>query len=154
MNSPHFHVVLRHLEYWSLRVLAERRKVIHLRVANQPSNSRGNRGLGHARQSGGADALAAAQQARQDPLYVCMWALPELIEAAVRNGKPQAASDALERLAETTQVGGSDYGLGIEARSRALLSDGEAADGLYREAIDRLSRTRLHPSSPCPSALR
>ena len=51
--------------------------------------------------------------------------------------------DALERLAETTQAGGTDYGLGIEARSRALLSDGEAADDLYREAIDRLSRTRL-----------
>ena len=92
-----------------------------------------------------ADALAAAQQASEDPLYVCMWALPELVEAAVRSGNPQAVGDALERLAETTQVGGSDYGLGIEARSRALLSDGEAADGLYREAIDRLSRTRLRP---------
>jgi len=92
-----------------------------------------------------ADALAAAQQASEDPLYVSMWALPELIEAAVRSGNPQAVGDALERLAETAQVGGSDYGLGIEARSRALLSDGEAADGLYREAIDRLSRTRLRP---------
>ena len=92
-----------------------------------------------------ADALAAAQQASEDTpeLYVSMWALPELIEAAVRSGNTQTASDALERLAETTQAGGTDYGLGIEARSRALLSDGEAADDLYREAIDRLSRTRL-----------
>ena len=74
-----------------------------------------------------------------------MWALPELIEAAVRNGDTRTARDALERLAETTQAGGTDYGLGLEARSRALLSDGEAADGLYRQAIDRLSRTRLRP---------
>src|SRR5260370_2125232 len=72
-----------------------------------------------------------------------MWAVPELIEAAVRSGNTQTARDALERLAETTRAGGTDFGLGIEARSRALLSDDEAADDLYREAIDRLSRTRL-----------
>jgi DNA-binding NarL/FixJ family response regulator len=92
-----------------------------------------------------ADALAAAQQASEDTpeLYVSMWALPELIEAAVRSGNTQTASDVLERLAETTRAGGTDFGLGIEARSRALLSDDEAADDLYREAIDRLSRTRL-----------
>ena len=92
-----------------------------------------------------ADALAAARQANEDTpeLYVSMWALPELIEAAVRSGNSQTASDALERLAETTQAGGTDYGLGIEARSRALLSNGEAAEDLYREAIDRLGRTRL-----------
>ncbi len=97
-------------------------------------------GLGHY-----AAALAAAQQASEDTLYVSMWALPELIEAAVRSGNTGTASDALERLAETTQAGGTDYGLGLEARSRALLSDGEAANGLYREAIDRLSRARLRP---------
>jgi DNA-binding CsgD family transcriptional regulator len=90
-----------------------------------------------------AAAQAAAEQARQDTLYVCMWALPELIEAAVRNGDTRNARNALERLAETTQASGTDYGLGLEARSRALLSDGQAADGLYRQAIDRLSRTRL-----------
>src|SRR5260370_666512 len=72
-----------------------------------------------------------------------MWAVPELIEAAVRSGNTQTARDALERLAETTRAGGTDFGLGIEARSRAVLSDDEAADDLYREAIDRLSRTRL-----------
>ena len=74
-----------------------------------------------------------------------MWALPELIEAAVRCGNTQAASDALERLAETSQASGTEVGLGIEARSHALLSDGEAADSLYREAIGWLSRTRLRP---------
>ena len=92
-----------------------------------------------------ADALAAAQLASEDTLYISMWALPELIEAAVRCGNTQAASDALERLAETSQASGTEVGLGIEARSHALLSDGEAADSLYREAIGRLSRTRLRP---------
>ena len=73
------------------------------------------------------------------------WALPELIEAAVRTGSTHAAPAALERLAETTQAGGTDFGLGLEARSRALLSRGDAAEGWYREAIDRLGRTRLRP---------
>jgi DNA-binding CsgD family transcriptional regulator len=48
-------------------------------------------------------------------------------------------------LAETTQSCDNDFALGIEARSRALLSDGAAAEELYREAIDRLTRTRLPP---------
>jgi DNA-binding CsgD family transcriptional regulator len=74
-----------------------------------------------------------------------MWALPELVEAAVRGGDAELARDALERLAETTQPCGTDFGLGIEARSRALLSVGAAARDLYREAIDRLRRTRLRP---------
>src|SRR5260370_39696887 len=74
-----------------------------------------------------------------------MWALPELVEAAARSGDPELARDALERLAETTQPCGTDVALGIEARCRALLSDGAAADGAYREAIDRLGRTRLRP---------
>ena len=55
------------------------------------------------------------------------------------------ADDALARLAETTQAGGTDFGLGIEARSRALVSEGQAAEGMYREAIDRLGRTQLRP---------
>jgi DNA-binding CsgD family transcriptional regulator len=92
-------------------------------------------------------ALEAARQASEDTpeLYVSMWALPELIEAAVRTGNTQLAADALARLAETTQAAGTDFGLGIEARSRALLSDGEAAEDCYREAIDRLERTQLRP---------
>jgi len=93
-----------------------------------------------------ADALAAAERATQDArLWAATWALPELIEAAVRTGSTHAAPAALERLAETTQAGGTDFGLGLEARSRALLSRGDAAEGWYREAIDRLGRTRLRP---------
>jgi ATP/maltotriose-dependent transcriptional regulator MalT len=74
-----------------------------------------------------------------------MWALPELIEAAARTGDTGLAGDALTRLAEFTLAAGTDFGLGVEARSRALLSAGETAGNLYREAIERLGRTRLRP---------
>jgi DNA-binding CsgD family transcriptional regulator len=74
-----------------------------------------------------------------------MWALPELVEAAARAGDTEVAREALARLADTTQPCGTDVALGIEARCRALLSESAAADELYREAIDRLGRTRLRP---------
>ena len=92
-------------------------------------------------------ALAEATAASEDTatLYISMWALPELIEAAVRTGQPDVAGQALERLTDFTRAGGTDFGLGIEARCRALLSEPETAEGLYREAIDRLGRTRLRP---------
>jgi DNA-binding CsgD family transcriptional regulator len=93
------------------------------------------------------EAASAAWQAASktfDP-WVSMWALPELAEAAARGGDTELARDALARLAAATQPSGTDFALGIEARCRALLSDGTAADELYREAVDRLSRTRLRP---------
>ena len=91
------------------------------------------------------EAAAAARHATSDTLNpsMSMWALPELVEAAARGGDVELARDALTRLAETTQPCGTDQALGIEARCRALLSDGAAADDLYREAIDRLGRTCL-----------
>jgi DNA-binding CsgD family transcriptional regulator len=93
-----------------------------------------------------AEALAAARKASGHRLvHVSIWALPELVEAAVRTGDTGLASEALEQLAEWTRASGTDWGLGVEARCRALLSDGEAADRLYREAIDRLGRTRIRP---------
>jgi DNA-binding CsgD family transcriptional regulator/tetratricopeptide (TPR) repeat protein len=67
----------------------------------------------------------------------------ELVEAAIRAGERRIAERALERLTLTTRPSGSDWALGVEARSRALLSDGDAAERLYREAIERLQRTRL-----------
>jgi DNA-binding CsgD family transcriptional regulator len=93
------------------------------------------------------DAASAAGQATSNPLdpWIPQWALPELVEAAARDGNSERAGDALKRLAETTQACGTDFPLGIEARCRALLSDGAAAENLYREAIDRLSVTRLRP---------
>ncbi|HEY6760256.1 MAG TPA: AAA family ATPase [Baekduia sp.] len=68
--------------------------------------------------------------------------MPELIEAAVRSGEERLAERALERLAESARAAGTDWGLGLAARSRALLSDGEVADALYGEALERLGRTR------------
>jgi len=74
-----------------------------------------------------------------------VFALPELVEAAARTGELELARNAVDRLAETTQPAGTEYALGIEARSRALVSEGVAAEKLYREAIDRLSRTDVRP---------
>ena len=93
------------------------------------------------------EALAAARQASEHRhVYISVWALPELIEAAVRTGNPRIATDALDLLAETTRAGGTDFGIGIEARSRALLREGEAAEGQYREAIGRLGHARRRPA--------
>lgn len=91
------------------------------------------------------DALAAATEATGYPeeLGAPQWASAELVEAATRSGVPERAAVALERLSETTRASRTDWGLGVEARSRALLADGDTAEGLYREAIERLSRTRF-----------
>jgi DNA-binding CsgD family transcriptional regulator len=93
------------------------------------------------------EALAAAQQAAEDSLEVRLatWGLVELelVEASVRSGKPDLAADALGRLSKATAAGGTDWALGVEARSRALLSKGEAAETLYRQAIAALERTRV-----------
>jgi ATP/maltotriose-dependent transcriptional regulator MalT len=70
-------------------------------------------------------------------------AIAELVEAATRAGERRIAEQALEQLTLTTQHSGSDWALGVEARSRALLSNGNAAERLYQEAIERLSRTRV-----------
>jgi len=93
------------------------------------------------------EAASAARQVTENAIdpWESAFALPELVEAATRAGDVRLARDALERLAETTQPCGTDFALGIEVRCRALLSDGEVAGHLYRHAIDRLSRTRLHP---------
>jgi DNA-binding CsgD family transcriptional regulator/tetratricopeptide (TPR) repeat protein len=93
------------------------------------------------------EALAAAVEASEDTpeLYIAGWALSELIEAATRTENPELAQRALTRLGEQTEASDADWGLGIHARSRALLAEGEAAEPLYREAIERLGRTRLRP---------
>jgi DNA-binding CsgD family transcriptional regulator len=72
-----------------------------------------------------------------------VWSLPELVEAATRCGQADVATAAIESLSERTRAAGTELALGIEARSKALLSDGEVAERLYREAIERLGRTRL-----------
>ncbi len=91
-----------------------------------------------------AEAMAEAELAcEHEDLGVISWALTELIEAAARCGRDEVATDALERLSLTAQAGGTDWALGVQARSRALVSEDDAADALYREAIDRLRRTRV-----------
>jgi DNA-binding CsgD family transcriptional regulator len=91
------------------------------------------------------EAFEVAQQALENPheLWFSTWATVELIEAASRTGNADRASAPLDWLASNTFASGSDWALGIEARSRALLSHSEAAESRYREAIERLSRTRL-----------
>jgi DNA-binding CsgD family transcriptional regulator len=92
-------------------------------------------------------ALAAAELVCEyDDVGVLGWSLAELVEAAVRSGQPRRASDALQRLSETTRASGTDWALGTEARSRALLSKGQTAENCYREAIERLGRTRMRPA--------
>jgi DNA-binding CsgD family transcriptional regulator len=91
------------------------------------------------------DALAAAEQAAEDPheLGLSTWVPTEIIEAAVRSGDRERAAGPLRRLQEISRAAGTDWALGVEARSRALLSEGEAAERLYLEAIERLGRTRI-----------
>ncbi|HZF67378.1 MAG TPA: AAA family ATPase, partial [Gemmatirosa sp.] len=89
-------------------------------------------------------ALAGARRAcESEDLVFFGISLVELVEAGARAGAHEVAADALGRLEEQTQASGTDWALGMQARSRALLSDGEAADALYREAIERLGRSRI-----------
>jgi DNA-binding CsgD family transcriptional regulator len=90
-------------------------------------------------------AMAAAHEAagHEQAFGAQHWALAELVEAAARTGAYEVATEALERLSDSTQAAGTDWALGVEARSRALLRDGVTAENLYLEAIERLSRTRV-----------
>jgi ATP/maltotriose-dependent transcriptional regulator MalT len=100
-----------------------------------------NNGLGNYEK-----AMQAAQRAtayRSVEIVVPGWATTELVEAAVRSGHNDVAADGLRQLAERTTPSGTDWALGIEARSRALLNDGDSAERLYCESIERLGRTRM-----------
>jgi DNA-binding CsgD family transcriptional regulator len=91
------------------------------------------------------DALSAAERAvRFDAGPVALlWVYAELIEAAVRSGEAATAASAYSRLADATSASGSDWALGLRCRSKALLSEGDETEELYRESIARLGRTRL-----------
>jgi DNA-binding CsgD family transcriptional regulator/tetratricopeptide (TPR) repeat protein len=93
------------------------------------------------------EALAAAQRASDEmpQLYFSAWALPEVVEAASRTKNNEVGERYLERLIETTEAAGTDWGLGVQARARAMLAAGERAEALYRDANERLGRTRLLP---------
>jgi DNA-binding CsgD family transcriptional regulator len=87
-------------------------------------------------------AEAAKMASDVDELVISPWALPELVEAAARSGQTETAAAALDRLAEIALATGTDCALGTEKRSRALLSEGEVADGCYRASIELLGRSR------------
>jgi DNA-binding CsgD family transcriptional regulator len=87
-------------------------------------------------------ALAAAQAGSEEG-GSSFWPLVELLEAAARSGMTDAATQAYQRLTEMTGPAGTDWALGVQARSLALLSEGETAEQGYREAISRLGRTRI-----------
>jgi DNA-binding CsgD family transcriptional regulator len=92
------------------------------------------------------DAVRTAELARGYPAVMGVepWGLlVELIEGATRSGQSVRANAAFQDLAATTQAAGSDWALGIEARNRALLSDGADAEAAYKEAIDRLEGTKI-----------
>jgi DNA-binding CsgD family transcriptional regulator len=98
-------------------------------------------GLGHYE-----EAFDAAQRAcAHDGLSLYAPSLVECVEAAARAGRPDVAAATLDRLAKRTRASGTDWALGLEARSRALLSTGPAAGVLYEEAIERLGRLRVAP---------
>jgi DNA-binding CsgD family transcriptional regulator/tetratricopeptide (TPR) repeat protein len=92
------------------------------------------------------EALAAAERGSSEYPHergLAALSMAELIEAAARTGQPGRAADAMRHLSEAAAAAGSDWALGTLARARALLSDGEPAERWYREAIDRLGRTRV-----------
>jgi DNA-binding CsgD family transcriptional regulator len=91
------------------------------------------------------DALAAIEHAAADPLGsgLSLWVAAEFIEAAVRSGKPERAVEPLARLTAIAAANGTDWALGLRAARAAMLAEGAAAEELYREAIERLSRTRI-----------
>jgi DNA-binding CsgD family transcriptional regulator/tetratricopeptide (TPR) repeat protein len=95
------------------------------------------------------EALIAARQASDAAPerlnLISHWALAELVEACARNGNSNLAAEALEQLVEAPSASGTDWGLGIVARSQALVREDEAAEALYLEAITRLGRTPLRP---------
>ncbi|NIK59617.1 helix-turn-helix transcriptional regulator [Kribbella shirazensis] len=92
-----------------------------------------------------SEALEPAQAACADPsdLGLANWVFPELVEAAVRTGQPELASEAHDRLTRMMRAAGTDWALGVLARSSALLATGKEAEACYREAVERLGRTRV-----------
>ena len=99
--------------------------------------------LGLGRYDTALTALGQAERYLEEGAAI--WALIELIEAAVRSGQPRLADAALERVTEATRASGTDWALSTETRCRALLSEGDAVetDDLYQRAIEHSGSTRL-----------
>jgi DNA-binding CsgD family transcriptional regulator len=88
------------------------------------------------------DALDAVRPALEREELLSSWVLPELVEAAARNGDAELARASAEQLTQRTRVAGTELARGIESRSRALVAKGPAAEALYRDAIARLGGRR------------
>jgi DNA-binding CsgD family transcriptional regulator/tetratricopeptide (TPR) repeat protein len=146
------------MDYTSLMLVAwrddERRAVKAIEEAVRTATGKGEgRALGLAHyaaavlHNGRSRYDAALDRARRACEYEDLgffgWYLVELVEAAARCGERDTAAGAVERLGEQTGAAGTDWALGVEARSRALVSEGAGAEKFYREAVDRLGRTRL-----------
>ncbi len=91
------------------------------------------------------EAFGAAMEALKDPndLWYAGWATVELVEAASRTGNAEQAKPAFNKLVECTEASGTNWALGLQARCRALLSEGKEAEALYQEGIEWLLPTRL-----------
>jgi DNA-binding CsgD family transcriptional regulator len=100
---------------------------------------------GHGRYQEALVAATSIDAFEMEGFVIYTAGLVELIEAAVRSGAPEQAMGAFERLSEATLAADTDWGAGVQARSHALLSGDQAAEDLYREAIERLARTRIRP---------
>lgn len=97
-----------------------------------------------------AEALAAARRGLEQQEYpslrypgVANWAAAEFVEAAVRSGMREEATQAMEWITEMTSASRTGWALGVETRCRALLADGEAAELLYRESIAHYGHSRV-----------
>ena len=90
-------------------------------------------------------ALAVAREAVDCPTNsaAAAWGMVELIEAATRVGELEAAAEAARRFAEIAEAAATDWALGVNARSQALLSTGATAEQLYQEALGRLGRCQM-----------
>jgi DNA-binding CsgD family transcriptional regulator len=86
---------------------------------------------------------AAWEAMQPDPIGYGAYLVPELAEAASRTGDRALLESALEWLSARTGVISSEWATGIEARVRALLSEGEVAESLYRESVAHLSGPRV-----------
>ena len=91
------------------------------------------------------EAVTAAERASEhlEAPVISSWGLVELVSAASQTGRSELASDALDRLSGITRASATDWALGVEARCKALLSEGQLAESLYRQAIERIGRTRV-----------
>jgi hypothetical protein len=92
----------------------------------------------------------ALRSAQEHYVPFTRWGLAEVVESAVRSGRPDLADDALQRLTAVT-LECSDWASAIEARSRALLSKGAMAESCYLEAVERFARTPLRPELAGPT---